>query len=839
MRKLKFALAGVAAIAASATAVALVATSNHEHDNPWLIGLFAVTAGVSFIFAGLVALWRRPENATGFLLAATGYLWFFGSLTEAGNAWVWTIGFVIGNLAFIAFIALILAYPDGKLTRFERYLVGIAGGVVIGANLLLALVDETPSTGCDDCPHSTIAVVDAPGLGRVVSVAATTIAIGVLIAIGMRLFAHWRQASTTRRRTLVPVFVSSGLAIALLVVTVVSDQINHTANSITWLFFLAAFAAVPLSFLAGVLRTQLDRSAVAGMLRALEAGRPIRDALATALRDPSLDVLYWIDESNRWIGGAGQAMQEPTPSPTRSVTMVERNGLRIAALVHDPALDDEPEIVEAVAAAAGLQLDNERLQADLRAQYNVLETIADTVPSLLVTMDTEGRIRNQNVSALRISGAGSTEEVRGRFFWDVFIDPHEREEVRDRFHALAPTFEGGSYENPLTNSAGEELVIAWESAPVVDEQGNVVRIVAGGIDITERRRRVHEIQRERDVTETVLQAIPNLIAVIDNEGMIVDHDDDEPDWAGVNPEFRARLRWPDTELVRTSFIEKILAPEYAEFARAAIASAARGVASEPQESVWLVADGTTLVVAWTATPIPDVTDRRDSLVLITGADVTQLRAQADEIRASRARIIEAADEARRRLERNLHDGAQQRLVALSLSLRLAESKLVGDPEGASQILGAAREELGHAIDELRELARGIHPTILTDCGLAAAIGTLADRSPLPVEVDVRVERLPAAIEAALYYVVSESLANVVKHASATAARVVVEEVDGLVGAEISDDGVGGADATAGTGLGGLADRVSVLDGWLTVASTPGTGTVVRAELPVAARMPTA
>jgi PAS domain S-box-containing protein len=838
VRALRFGIAAIAAIAAAVIAIALVATSGHE-EHPWLTGLLAVPAALSFVCAGLVALWRRPENATGFLLAATGYLWFLGALGESGSAWVWTIGFVVGNFAFIAFVALILAYPDGKLTRFERSLVIAAGITVVSANLLIALVDESPAASCSDCPGSAIAVRDWPGLARALGLAATLFAVGVLVVVGVRLVAHWREATETQRRTLLPVFVASGLAIALLVLTVVTDAVGHTVNSVVWLLFLASFAAVPLTFLAGVLRTQLDRAAVAGLLRALDAGQPIRDALAAALRDPSLEVVYWIEEDDRWISSDGQTLQEPEPSATRSVTMVERNGVRIAAVVHDPALDREPEIVKSVAAAAGFQLDNTRLQADLRAQYGVLETIADTVPSLLVTIDTDGRIRNQNRAALELTCCRADEEVRGRFFWDVFIDANERDAVRERFAELAPDFPPRSYENTFTNARGEVRVIAWESAPVVDDNGAVVRIVAGGIDITERQRREHELQRERDITDTVLHAIPSLTVVVDDDGVIVDRDDESPDWAAVNTAFRDLLGWPDAAIVHRPFHETIVGADDATAAAAAIASAARGIPSPPLESVWRTADGDDKVIAWTAMQIADVTDRRPSLVFITGNDVTERRRQEDEIRASRARIIGATDEARRRLERNLHDGAQQRLVSLSLSLRLAEAKLGSDPAGAASIITAAREELGYAIDELRELARGIHPAILTDCGLAAAVGTLADRSPLPVEIDVRVDRLPAPIEAALYYVVSESLANVAKHAQATAARVVIDETDGIVTAEISDDGVGGADPTAGSGIGGLADRVAVLDGRLAVTSHAGEGTTVRAELPVASGVPAA
>jgi signal transduction histidine kinase len=187
---------------------------------------------------------------------------------------------------------------------------------------------------------------------------------------------------------------------------------------------------------------------------------------------------------------------------------------------------------------------------------------------------------------------------------------------------------------------------------------------------------------------------------------------------------------------------------------------------------------------------------------------------------------------RRRLERDLHDGAQQRLVALSLQLGLARRKLEDDPVIGGRLLDAARGELDRALEELRELARGIHPAILTDRGLGAALEALAQRAPLPVDLHAMPEdRLPAAVEAAAYFVVAESLTNVAKYSGAEHATVRVGRHDGFAVVEVSDDGVGGADPAAGTGLRGLADRLAALDGRLEVHSPPGGGTLIRANIP--------
>jgi signal transduction histidine kinase len=212
----------------------------------------------------------------------------------------------------------------------------------------------------------------------------------------------------------------------------------------------------------------------------------------------------------------------------------------------------------------------------------------------------------------------------------------------------------------------------------------------------------------------------------------------------------------------------------------------------------------------------------------------ELRAQLGELRASRARIVSAGDEERRRLERDLHDGAQQRLLSLGLALQLARVKLGPDANGASAVLAEADAELRAALDELRELARGIHPAVLTEQGLAAALHSLAGRSPVPVTIATLPEkRLPAPTETAAYFLVSEALANVAKYARATHASISVTHAEGRVLVDIDDDGVGGADPSRGTGLRGLADRVQALDGRLELESPSGHGTHLHAEIPCA------
>src|SRR4051812_29337336 len=219
--------------------------------------------------------------------------------------------------------------------------------------------------------------------------------------------------------------------------------------------------------------------------------------------------------------------------------------------------------------------------------------------------------------------------------------------------------------------------------------------------------------------------------------------------------------------------------------------------------------------------------------VMLGPSTVDLRERVEGLKDASARILAAADDERRRIERDLHDGAQQRLVALNVLLGVVETKLEKDPAAAAPLVARARQEATEAVKELRELARGIHPALLADRGLTAALEALAARAPFPVTIaGVPEERLPAAVEATAYFITAEALTNVFKYADATKASVELVEDRGRLRVTITDDGVGGADPKLGTGLNGLYDRVAALDGRFMVSSPAGGGTAVIAELPL-------
>ena len=235
------------------------------------------------------------------------------------------------------------------------------------------------------------------------------------------------------------------------------------------------------------------------------------------------------------------------------------------------------------------------------------------------------------------------------------------------------------------------------------------------------------------------------------------------------------------------------------------------------------------------TAFSDVEERRRAERLARERDVAEAR--AEELQAARRRVIEAADAARARLERDLHDGAQQEFVSAVMTLRLAERLEVTDPQRARALRESSIELAQVGLAELRRLAAGIHPAVLTDRGLAKAVDALAARLPLTVSIEAEIpDRLPPPVEASVYFFVSEALTNAVKHARAAEARVRIAAVDHALTVEVADDGVGGAHAgSGGSGIRGLGDRVGALDGTLELRSPPGGGTLLRARIPLPAQ----
>ena len=454
-----------------------------------------------------------------------------------------------------------------------------------------------------------------------------------------------------------------------------------------------------------------------------------------------------------------------------------------------------------------------------------LQALIDSSPLALVEFGLDTRIRLWNPAAERIFG-WPREEILGRAGLPMAPD-HKRAESEDLFARVRDGESINDYETVRQCKDGRLVPVSIAAAPVRDGSGRVVGNLVAYTDITERKEQEERLQ-----------------ALIDSSPVALVEFDQDTRIRLWNPAAERIFGWTRREILgRTGFPMAHTAKRGESddlFARVLA-----GESINDYETFRQHKDGRLVPVSIAAAPVRDAAGRYvGNLVAYT--DITQrkeqeaevhrlnveLHARLEELAASRARIVTAGDVERRRLERNLHDGAQQRIVALTLSLRLALAKLDKDPAAARALLADAGEELSFALDELRELARGLHPAVLSDRGLRAAVEALAGGAPVAVELaEMPDERLPAPVEAAAYYLIAEALTNVAKYAAATTVRVRVVAGDDSVTVEVTDDGVGGADPAGGSGLRGLADRVEALGGSLEVHSPTGDGTSLRATVP--------
>jgi PAS domain S-box-containing protein len=522
---------------------------------------------------------------------------------------------------------------------------------------------------------------------------------------------------------------------------------------------------------------------------------------------------------------------------------------------------------------AGTSDQTARIEIDARA---FAETLAKTTESLVCVLDGGGRILAFNEASERATGF-TADEVLGRDAREFVIPPEEAAAFGDVLDYVWATGHSSPQVGHWLRRDGARLLIAWSNKPVLDEHGEPLYLVTSGHDITAHEQVVAERQalagdleaRLGEVAhlaqqQTALRRVATLVAAAETPervfakvseqcarvlgtgaAAVFRYDGDETatvvgrfDREGINAfplgSSVAIDRHSAIGLVRlTGQPAKI--DDYSllpgEVAARMRASGLRFTIAAPISvggSIW----GAVTVTSKVMDRIPAEGEARlsDFCELVSLA-IASAEAR-EQLSASRARIVQAADEERRRLERNLHDGAQQRLVGLSLLIRLAQAQLRSSPKAASELLDRMAEDLAAALEELRELARGLHPGILSDRGLRSALEALADRAPLPVElVEAPDERLPQPVETAAYYIAAEALTNVAKHAAASCATIAVRRSDESVVLEITDDGRGGADPDTGSGMVGLRDRAEALGGLLLVDSPPGTGTTVRAVLP--------
>jgi signal transduction histidine kinase len=359
-------------------AIWLILTTDRDHDVT--IDLVAVlTIGCSFAGTGLFAWWRRPQNIVGPLMFGTGFFWFFNVYTLADFVPAFAAGFLLANVSFGLLIHLLLVFPDGRLeTTLERAVV--AGGyfAVTVMQLIGAFLIDPALDGCDGCPENPLLLTDDATLYDVFGSIQSLFAAAVLVGLVIALVRRWRTWPIERRRQFAPVLWAGGASLSLLTVMLVVDVlgISDDLRLVIFLVSLIPFAVIPFAFLAGLLRSRISRAeAVGDLVAGLGAsgeGNGLRDAVAEALSDPSVELAYWVPETGGYVNARGVRVDLPAPDEQRRSTEVAHDGHRVGAIVHDGRLDDAGDLVASVASAAGLRMENERLDAELRARLEEL-----------------------------------------------------------------------------------------------------------------------------------------------------------------------------------------------------------------------------------------------------------------------------------------------------------------------------------------------------------------------------------------------------------------------------------------------------------------------------------
>jgi PAS domain S-box-containing protein len=480
----------------------------------------------------------------------------------------------------------------------------------------------------------------------------------------------------------------------------------------------------------------------------------------------------------------------------------------------------------------------ERRQVEhlLRERDAILETVAEPV---FVT-DPTGNIRYANPAAVAALGYDDASEMVGqnehRLVHHKRADgspfPIEECELSRPRKAGDPAQLG---EDWFVRKDGSMVPLAYIAAPLAGPSG--VGTVIAFEDVTERRE-TERMVRERGIAEAraaelaasetrqraILEAALDCVISIDANGCVT----------YFNRAAERSFGYDANEVIGRELAELVVPPAHRDAHRAGLARQLAGgessILDQRIELTAMRADGSTFPAEVTITRI-----NLPGAPTFTGyvRDITERKLAEQNLEAARLRVIEAGDAARRRVTRDLHDGAQQRFVNSLVNLQLAQRKLGAVPAESAELLELASDEARAGMADLRELAAGIHPAVLTDRGLDAALDVLRARLPIAVRCDVAVDRLPQAIEASIYFFCSEALTNVVKHAGASSAKVAIADHGGVLDVLVSDDGVGGATmGSGGTGLLGLNDRVSALGGELEIVSPANHGTVLRASIPL-------
>jgi signal transduction histidine kinase len=365
------------ALAAGAGAALLVLGSDRERSPVAASAVLALVVGWAYIASGLIARRQRPGNRLGTVMVFVGFAWFATFLADSGSSAVFTLGKALESVYLVGFVYLVLSFPTGRLrSRLDRALIAGAVALVTVVELAWLLFADSRTQICSDCPHNAFELTRNDGLANGILQGQRSVGV-VLSLFTVALLVHrWRCASAPERRAGAPVLWAGSAMFAALAFSVGNDILGHPLGpGPAWTRELV-FASIPIAVLAVLVQRRLARGAVAGLVVELGeevAAVDLREALARALGDPSLELAYWVPAGGRYVDAGGQPVELPNPESERKATVVERQGEPIAALIHDPALAENSELVQSVCAAAALTLENARLQAELRARLAELQ----------------------------------------------------------------------------------------------------------------------------------------------------------------------------------------------------------------------------------------------------------------------------------------------------------------------------------------------------------------------------------------------------------------------------------------------------------------------------------
>ncbi len=627
---------GLAGIAAGALLLVLTVDATNPRVTPAVAVLNALIVW-SFVASGIVAWIGRPHNRIGLLMVGAGASWFLSALQGADQSVLFTIGVAASVLPLGFLVHLVLAFPEGFLrSRPERVTVWVA--YVLASLLQVAGVllwepePELPENVFLISPSSA-----ADRLFQAVNVVGLVVAIAVVVILTRR----WRTATAPARRAMAPVVWTGGLAAVCAIVLFAAgaaraEEIVTEARLATY----SALVLVPIAFLVGLLHSRLARTAVSRLVLELSGtaapGR-LREALARALGDPSLQLAYWLPEEESYVDATGRPFELPGQGEGRAVMHVERDGRRIGALVHDASLADQRELLDSVSAAAALALENERLQAQLRARVDDLRSsegrlraLIEASPLAIVEVDAAGLVTFWNQAAEDLYG-WTAEEAIGE---EISFIPVEREGETDELRARLLAGERISgVETLRLRKDGSLVEVVVAAAPVPDLEGDV-RFMAVSADISERKRAEEALRHERDFISTLIDSTSCLVVVLDREGRLVRFNRACEQLTGYSAE----------EILSRPLWDSVIDPAEAESIRLALDRVWAGDFPAENENHWILRDGTRRLIAWSNTALLD-DDGEVELIVSSGVDITERKRAEEELRASEARFREMANAA--------------------------------------------------------------------------------------------------------------------------------------------------------------------------------------------------